>query len=179
MVYRALADDLGLRKSTMYPISRFCSVSGGSATSGRISEIGGLDAVASAVRVSEFVEGRHAGTGQPAFDGHHDGVTIEVGFAQIGPVRHLAVHLAAVPCPAMACLTIRLLAKQPRAFRDIARVADCAARPAVEKTSYRQPKRGDRPAPAYFALRRRGNSPHPWLTIITSFLVASRAGFSA
>ena len=82
-------------------------------------QVGLLEAVAAAVAVGELVERRHAGARPPAFDGHDQGLAVERGLAQVGAVRHLAVHLAAVAGPAVTGLAIALLLEQPHAVRDV------------------------------------------------------------
>jgi hypothetical protein len=85
-------------------------------------EVGGLEAEAAAVAIGEFVEGRHAGPGPPAFDGLDQGLPVERASAQVGAVRHLAVHLVAVARPAVAGLTMGLLVEQPHAGGDVRRI---------------------------------------------------------
>jgi len=81
-----------------------------------------LRPVAAPVAVGELVERRHPAAGSPALDEQDQGFAVEYGFPQVGAVRHLAVELAPVACPAVARLAVALLAKQPRAGRDIRRI---------------------------------------------------------
>src|SRR5258708_5669408 len=114
VVHRALGDDLG--KHEIRDVLDFPVLQGGRrirhALAG-LSQIGLLEAVAAAVAVGELVERRHAGSGQAAFDGHDQGGAVEAGFAQIGAVRHLRIHLAAVAGPAVAGLAVALLPEPP------------------------------------------------------------------
>src|SRR5262249_61672227 len=64
---------------------------------------------------------------------------IESRFAQVGTVRHLAVHLAAVGRPAMARLTVAFLQIQPHPLGDVTRVGGRRLQPG---------RVGDRPAVA-------------------------------
>src|SRR5882672_5988516 len=121
VVHRAFADDLGkheIRNELDLPV-----LEGGRRIRhalADLSQIGLLEAVAAAVAVCELVERRHAGSGQAAFDGHDQGGAVEAGFAQIGAVRHLRIHLAAVAGPAMAGLAVALLPKQTGALGNVA-----------------------------------------------------------
>ena len=74
---------------------------------------------AAAVAVGEPVERRHALAGPSALDGADDAVAIEPGRAQVGPVGHLAVHLAAIAGPAVTRLTVALLPENPHAGGDV------------------------------------------------------------
>ena len=74
---------------------------------------------AAVVAVGEAVEGGHAaGPGRAALDHEDELLAAEPALAQIGPVRHLVVHLAAVARPAVARLAVRLLAVDPHARAD-------------------------------------------------------------
>ena len=113
---------LASRKSTSNPTSFGCKVDGGSREfeAARL-QIGQLQATAPPVAVGEFVEGRHPGAGPAAFDSHRQGLAVDGQRAQVGAVRHLVVHLAAVARPAVTCLTIAFLHEDAHAFCDILR----------------------------------------------------------
>src|SRR5215475_15589519 len=74
----------------------------------RRSQIGLLEPVASTIAIREPVEGRHATSWPSAFDDHDQVLPIELRLSQVGAIRHLGVHLAAIARPAMARLAVGL-----------------------------------------------------------------------
>src|SRR5262249_5642866 len=142
VVHRAFADDLGeheIRDVLDFPVlqgGRWV----GHAVAG-LPQIGLLEAVATAVAIGELVERRHAGAGQAAFDGHDQGGAVEAGFAQIGAVRHLRIHLAAVAGPAMAGLAVALLPEQTGALGNVARVRGLSGEMHGRREQYERERR--------------------------------------
>ena len=65
--------------------------------------------------------GGHGFAGNPALDGHDQFVAIQLRGAQVGAIGHLAVHLAAVGCPAVTRLAVGFLFVDPQAGGDVVR----------------------------------------------------------
>src|SRR6267142_538994 len=120
MVDRPLADHLGEQKvgQPLDLVRRQRCGRVGHLETAR-AQIGKLEAETAPVAISEAIESRHAGAGPAAFDGHDQNLAVERDFPQVRPVRHLAVHLAAIARPAVAGLTVALLQEQLAARRDI------------------------------------------------------------
>src|SRR5262249_12733556 len=90
------------------------------------------------VAVGQAIKGRHAGAGSTAFDGLDNNLAVERNLAQVRPIRHLAVHFAAIARPAMAGLAVGLLQEQLATRGDVLRGLRERARAASKRCDHGQ-----------------------------------------
>jgi hypothetical protein len=120
MVHRPLANDLGEEEvGDLLDLARLQRGGRIGHRGAELLQVSLLHPIASAIAVCETIEGGHRLAGYAAFDRHDQLGAIQLRRAQVGAVRHLAVHLAAVGSPPVTRLAVGLLPVDPQACGDV------------------------------------------------------------